>query len=95
MYEKIKELAECNRTARTDAERAAVKAEMEALQRDDPAAYADALECLIHETAKEVEELTVSEKLGVVTTTRSGHYSSGMTATLHFVRLLASVRSLK
>ena len=68
MYEKIKELAECNRTARTDAERAAVKAEMEALQRDDPAAYADALECLIHETAKEVEELTVSEKLGVVTT---------------------------
>lgn len=67
MYEKIKHLAELNRNAKTQDEKDFVKAEMFKLQEQNPQEYESALKILIRETAKEVEALTMSEKLGEVT----------------------------
>lgn len=64
MYEKIKELAAQNRAATTQEQRAAIKAEMLKLQQQDPQAYGEALERLIGETSKQLEELTIKEKMG-------------------------------
>lgn len=67
MYGKIKYLAELNRNAKTQEEKDYVKAEMLRLQEENPQEYESALKSLIKETAKEVEELTMAEKLGEVT----------------------------
>ena len=67
MYEKIKHLAELNRNAKTQDEKDFVKAEMFKLQEQNPQEYESALKILIRETTKEVEALTMSEKLGEVT----------------------------
>ena len=67
MKEQIKLLAERNRMAKTKEEQEAVAKEMEALKNQDPQAFTEALESLIHTTAKEVEDLTIAEKMGEVT----------------------------
>ncbi len=67
MYNKIKQLAEQNRNAKTKEEKEAVRAEMYKLQEENPQEYESALKSLIKETAKEVEALTMAEKLGEVT----------------------------
>ena len=67
MYNKIKQLAEQNRNAKTQEEKEAVRAEMYKLQETNPQEYESALKSLIKETTKEVEELTMAEKLGEVT----------------------------
>ena len=54
MKEQIKLLAERNRMAKTKEEQEAVAKEMEALKNQDPQAFTEALESLIHTTAKEV-----------------------------------------
>ena len=67
MKEQIKLLAERNRMAKTKEEQETVAKEMEALKNQDPQAFTEALESLIHTTAKEVEDLTIAEKMGEVT----------------------------
>ena len=54
---KIKSLAERNRLARTDEERAAVAAEMSTLKSENEQAFTEALEALIKTTADAVQEL--------------------------------------
>lgn len=54
---KIKTLAERNRLARTDEERAAVAAEMSTLRSENEKAFTEALESLIKTTADDVQEL--------------------------------------
>lgn len=61
---KIKALAERNRLATTDEERAAVAAEMNALRREDEQAFTEALEGLIKMTAKDVQEMRMGDRLG-------------------------------
>lgn len=61
---KIKALAERNRLATTDEERAAVVAEMNALRREDEQAFAEALEGLIKMTAEDVQEMRMANRLG-------------------------------
>ncbi len=53
--------------AKTKEEKEAVAKEMETLKNQDPKAFTEALESLIHTTAKEVEDLTIAEKMGEVT----------------------------
>lgn len=67
MKEQIKQLAEKNRLAKTKEEKEAVAKGMETLKNQDPKAFTEALESLIHTTAKEVEDLTIAEKMGEVT----------------------------
>lgn len=67
MKEQIKQLAEKNRLAKTKEEKEAVAKGMETLKNQDPRAFTEALESLIHTTAKEVEDLTIAEKMGEVT----------------------------
>ena len=67
MKEQIRLLAERNRMAKTKEEKEAVAKEMETLKSQDPKAFTEALESLIHTTAKEVEDLTIAEKMGEVT----------------------------
>lgn len=67
MKEKIQKLAEQNRKAKTEEERAAIACEMEALKEQDPKAFTEALEGLIVTTARNVEELTMAEQMGEVT----------------------------
>ena len=67
MYSKIKELARQRRMAKTEEEIKAVNSAMKELENENPEAYGMALEQLIHETAKRVEELTVAEQMGEVT----------------------------
>ena len=57
--DKIKALAERNRLATTDEERAAVSAEMNALRSENEQAFTEALEGLINTTAKDIEMVTV------------------------------------
>ena len=57
--DKIKALAERNRLATTDEERAAVSAEMNALRSENEQALTEALEGLIKTTAKDIEMVTV------------------------------------
>ena len=57
--DKIKALAERNRLATTDEERAAVSAEMNALRSENEQAFTEALEGLIKTTAKDIEMVTV------------------------------------
>ena len=57
--DKIKALAERNRLATTDEERAAVSAEMNALRSENEQACTEALEGLIKTTAKDIEMVTV------------------------------------
>lgn len=57
--DKIKALAERNRLATTDEERAAVSAEMNALRSENEQAFTEALEGLIKRTAKDIEMVTV------------------------------------
>ena len=64
---KIKELAERNRLAKTDEERAAVDAEMTALRNENEKAFTEALEALITTTANEVQEQRMAERLGEIT----------------------------
>lgn len=66
-YDKIKELAARNREAKTKEEKAVIAEEMMKLQNENPEEYQSALETLIKETSKEVETLTMAEKLGEVT----------------------------
>ena len=66
-YDKIKELAARNREAKTREEKAIIAQEMIKLQNENPEEYQNALETLIKETSKEVETLTMAEKLGEVT----------------------------
>ena len=54
---KIKSLAERNRLATTDEERAAVAAEMNTLRSENEQAFIEALEALIKTTADAVQEL--------------------------------------
>ena len=54
---KIKSLAERNRLATTDEERAAVAAEMSTLRSENEQAFTEALEALIKTTADAVQEL--------------------------------------
>ena len=54
---KIKSLAERNRLATTDEERAAVAAEMSTLRSENEQAFIEALEALIKTTANDVQEL--------------------------------------
>ena len=54
---KIKSLAERNRLATTDEERAAVAAEMNTLRSENEQAFTEALEALIKTTADAVQEL--------------------------------------
>ena len=61
---KIKALAERNRLATTDEERAAVAAEMNALRSEDEHAFTEALEGLIKMTAKDVQEMRMGDRLG-------------------------------
>ena len=67
MKEQIRLLAERNRMAKTKEEKEAVAKEMETLKNQDPKAFTEALESLIHSTAKEVNDLTIAEKMGEVT----------------------------
>lgn len=67
MKEEIRALAEKNRKAKTTKEKEAVAKEMEALKDKDPKAFTEALESLIKSTSKEVEELTMAERMGEVT----------------------------
>lgn len=53
--------------AKTKEEKEAVAKEMETLKNQDPKAFTEALESLIHSTAKEVNDLTIAEKMGEVT----------------------------
>ena len=64
---KIKSLAERNRLAKNDEERAAVAAEMNALRQEDEQAFTEALEGLIKTTADEVQEQRMAERLGEIT----------------------------
>ena len=64
---KIKVLAERNRLATTEEERAAVAAEMNALRGKDEKAFTEALEELIKTTADEVQEQRMAERLGEIT----------------------------
>ena len=57
--DKIKALAERNRLATTDEERAAVSAEMNALRSENEQAFTEAFEGLIKTTAKDIEMVTV------------------------------------
>lgn len=66
-YDKIKELAERNRNAKTAEEKAIIAQEMMKLQEENPEEYQTALEALIKETSQEVENITMAEKLGEVT----------------------------
>ena len=54
---KIKSLAERNRLATTDEERATVAAEMSTLRSENEQAFTEALEALIKTTADDVQEL--------------------------------------
>lgn len=54
---KIKALAERNRLATTDEERAAVAAEMSILRSENEKAFTEALESLIKTTVDDVQEL--------------------------------------
>ena len=63
----IKVLAERNRLATTEEERAAVAAEMNALRGKDEKAFTEALEELIKTTADEVQEQRMAERLGEIT----------------------------
>lgn len=74
-YEKrIKELAERNRLAKTDEERAAVDSEMTALRNENEKAFTEALEGLITTTANEVQEQRMAERLGEITDMMSMAY---------------------
>lgn len=64
---KIKAIAERNRLATTDEERAAVAAEMNALRSEDEQAFTEALEGLIKTTAEDVQEMRMAERLGEIT----------------------------
>ena len=64
---KIKVLAERNRLATTEEERAAVAAEMNAVRGKDEKAVTEALEELIKTTADEVQEQSMAERLGEIT----------------------------
>ena len=61
---KIKALAERNRLATTDEERAAVAAEMNALRSEDEQAFTEALEELVKTTAEDVQEMRMANRLG-------------------------------
>ncbi len=54
---KIKSLAERNRLATTDEERAAIAAEMNTLRSENEQAFTETLEALIKTTADDVQEL--------------------------------------
>lgn len=60
----IKALAERNRLATTDEERAAVAAEMNALRREDEQAFTEALDGLVKTTAEDVQEMRMANRLG-------------------------------
>lgn len=64
---KIKALAERNRLAKNEEERAAVAAEMNALRQEDEQTFTEALEGLIKTTADEVQEQRMAERLGEIT----------------------------
>ena len=64
---KIKALAERNRLAKNEEERAAVAAEMNALRQENEQAFTEALEGLIKTTADEVQEQRMAERLGEIT----------------------------
>lgn len=76
MKEQIRQLAERNRMAKTAEEKEAIAREMEALKNQDPEAFTEALESLIHSTAKEVNDLTIAEKMGEATKMISMAYIS-------------------
>lgn len=67
LRDKIKALAERNRLAKNEEERAAVAAEMNALRQEDEQAFTEALEGLIKTTADEVQEQRMAERLGEIT----------------------------
>ena len=58
MKEQIRQLAERHRLAKTKQEKEAVAKEMEMLKNKDPKSFTEALESLIHATAKEVDDLS-------------------------------------
>lgn len=53
--------------AKTTEEKENIAKEMEALKNQNPEAFTEALESLIHSTAKEVSDLTIAEKMGEAT----------------------------
>ena len=64
---KIKALAERNRQAKTEEERAAIATEMNTLRQENEQAFTEALEGLIKATAHEVQEQRIAERLGEIT----------------------------
>lgn len=66
MKEKIQQLAQQRRNAKTAEEKASVERQMEALQNEDPQTFAESIEELIKTTVRDVERLTVAERLGEV-----------------------------
>ena len=74
LKDKIKALAERNRKAETQAERDAVEAEMKKLEQSSLKEFAEALEGLIRITSQKVEELTVAEKIGEISSMVSMAY---------------------
>ena len=67
MRKRIQELAAANRNATTEREREAIEAEMQEIHTSDTKVFTEALESLIKDTAKRVEELTMAERIGDVT----------------------------
>lgn len=53
--------------AKTTEEKENIAKEMEALKNQNPEVFTEALESLIHSTAKEVSDLTIAEKMGEAT----------------------------
>lgn len=67
MIEKVKALAVKNREAKTEAEKLAVKEQMNALKAEDEKAFAVAVGYMVKTTQKEIEEIKMSERLGEIT----------------------------
>lgn len=67
MREKIQALAKRNREAKNQAEKDEVRKEMENLKAADPKGFIEALESLIHSTAKDYRESTMADRMGEVT----------------------------
>lgn len=67
MKERIQALAARNRAAKTEEEKQGIALEMEALKNENPKEFTEALESLVKTTAKEVENLTMAERMGEIT----------------------------
>ena len=67
MKDRIQALAARNRAAKTEEEKQGIALEMEALKNENPKEFTESLESLVKTTAKEVENLTMAERMGEIT----------------------------